>query len=243
VNLPTLSGVGPAENMVASFPSEDFMDGFVQAKELVLHAGQQLERIRLLNNDCLAAKEIKTSFLIEIKNFMENLRSALDYAAHALFDKYGTSTKAKPRIYFPYAHLSRSLAAFRQEGRVEKCIPGLQARRPDIVAKIESFQHFGSYGNQLPIFMDLTNENKHQQLTPQVEKKFWGIHMQITIPPGGTAEIPIEPKALEQFVKEHSIPVATWQGFEFATNGSMVWPTLTCSHELIRKIVDELIAM
>ncbi len=33
--------------------------------------------------------------LIEIKNFMENLRSALDYSAHGLFDKYGDKKKSK----------------------------------------------------------------------------------------------------------------------------------------------------
>ena len=99
------------------------MDGFAQAKELVRHATEHLERIRVLNNKCLAQKEVKTPFLIEIKNYMENLRSALDYVANALFAKYNSSTKANPRIYFPYAPHSQSLAEFREKKRIESCIP------------------------------------------------------------------------------------------------------------------------
>jgi hypothetical protein len=39
---------------------------------------------------------------VQIKNLVENLRSALDLAGRGLFDRYGSSSKASPKIYFPW---------------------------------------------------------------------------------------------------------------------------------------------
>ncbi|MEO5630445.1 MAG: hypothetical protein ABIR69_00990 [Nitrospiraceae bacterium] len=39
---------------------------------------------------------------MQIKNLVENLRSALDLAGRGLFDRYGSSSKASPKIYFPW---------------------------------------------------------------------------------------------------------------------------------------------
>ena len=138
---------------------------FEDAADLVQHADRQLPSIREAYEASLHAKTISPALLIEIKNLFENLRSALDFAASGVFERYGSSRKAKPKIYFPYATTSQTRTVFEQSGRIEACIPGITASRPDIVQSLLEMQHFGSYRSTwLPVFMELTNENKHQRL-------------------------------------------------------------------------------
>jgi len=147
------------------------MDYFQNAKELINHAMHSLCKIKQSYHDSLSEKIIKPPLLIEIKNFMENLRSALDYSAHGLFDKYGDKTK-KQNIYFPYAWSGLSSTDFKKMNIIDSKIPGLSISRPDIVKVIMSYQTFSSVENDwLPKFMELCNENKHQNLTPQTRKE------------------------------------------------------------------------
>lgn len=215
------------------------MDAYNHARELVLFAECQLQRVVALHAECLRDKQVKPPFLIEVKNYMENLRSALDFVAGGLFRLHG---KAEPghRCYFPYAPQKMGLVEFRAKKKVDKAIPGISAKRPDVVARIENYQHWGNHGNTLPIFMELNNENKHTQLTPQVEKEQLGFRITVTIPPKGTFEMPIEPKGLNEFLKQNQIPVIAWKGLEFETNGVVVIPFLTGTLALIRVVVNEL---
>ena len=135
---------------------------------LIEDAKNTLLEIKNSYAESLHEKEVKSKLLIKIKNFMENLRSALDFSSHYLFDKYGSSTVSNPKIYFPYAWGELDLAEFRRRNLIENKIPGLSSNRPDIAIAIEDFQHFSDEKNSwLPKFMDLNNENKHQRLTPQ----------------------------------------------------------------------------
>ena len=220
------------------------MDGFAQAKELVDHAAGQLDRIRTLYRECLDSKEIKTAFLIEIKNYMENLRSGpLYYVAHALFLKYGSSARADPKTYFPYSPLKQSAAEFRQNRRIDACIPGLTARRPTSRRRSSPTSTSARSATSCRSSWTWPMRNKHERLTPQVEKKMWGVGMTVTLPPGGTMEYPLHPAKLQEFVKAHSLPVTVCGGLEFTTTESAVDTTLIWSLELIRKIVDELSLM
>src|SRR6266404_8407252 len=79
------------------------MSAFDDAKELITHAKAELPKIRAAYESSLHAKAVSATLKVEIKNFVENLRSALDFAAHGLFDRFGNSSKADPKIYFPYA--------------------------------------------------------------------------------------------------------------------------------------------
>lgn len=110
--------------------------------QLILYAKEQFPQIKDAYNASLHAKIINPKLLIEIKNLMENLRSALDFTAHGLFEKYGTSKTSKPRIYFPYASTNQTEEQFQKSKRIDICIPGLSKNRPDIVTKILSYQHF-----------------------------------------------------------------------------------------------------
>jgi len=239
------------------------MSNFEDAKALVSHAEEELPRLKAAYEASLHEQTVKPSLLIEIKNIMENLRSALDFAAHGIFDNHGSSNRTNPKIYFPYALLTQSQAAFQSSNRIETCIPGITASRPDIVSKLESYQHFADPKNEwLPVFMDLNNENKHQRLTPQTreEKKqlklesggtsiSLGSGCSISMGPGtsiqiGGMTIPggqnISPESPARYGGQGKQTVITWVSFKFDSNGEEVLPFLAKAIQGTRRIVDEL---
>ena len=231
------------------------------AKALLAHVKQTLAKLRKEYEASLQAKEIKPDLLVDIKNVMENLRSALDYTARHLFDRYGTSSKAKPKIYFPYVQPSQTAGDFGK--RVDTCIPGLSANRPDVVAKLESYQVYASQDNGwLPIFMELNNANKHQNLAHQethtrkeLKISSGGATMamgqgasaalgpgstlkmgNVTIPGGQTFSADRPPVVHGN----GEVVVITWVSFHFTSNGEQVLPFLTRALHGVRTIVDEL---
>lgn len=160
------------------------MTYFDDAKALVEHAANEVPKLEQAYNASLSQQCVQVALLIEIKNVMENLRSALDFAAHGLFDKYGSSTRSNPNIYFPYALHTQTRAEFQASNRIEKCIPGISGSRPDIVAQLDLYQHYSHPDNGwLPVFMDLNNENKHERLTPQTREEV----RQLTLESGGSS--------------------------------------------------------
>lgn len=238
------------------------MQYFRDAKELVDHANVKLGLINNEYEKCLSSKNIDARLLIEIKNFMENLRSALDFCAHGLFEKYGSSKKKNPRIYFPYARVDHRKEDFRKNQRIESSIPGISSKR-EIVEKLESYQHFENPINKwLPLFMDLNNENKHQKLTPQTRTET----KQLNISSGNTrlslgegATLTVGKNALIQIggmtilggqsisanspartIGPGQQEVITWVSFRFATNDEPVMPLLNDALNGVDKIVKEL---
>ena len=239
------------------------MSHFDDAKSLLEHAKGKLSDIKVEYAASLSKKNIEASLVIDIKNFMENLRSALDFSTHGLFDLYGASSKANPKIYFPYAPLSQSLTEFRQNNHIEICIPGISSSRPDVVSRIESYQHFSSIDNKwLPLFIDLNNKNKHQQLTPQEKRE----SKQLNITSGGTgislgegasislgsgASIQmggmviiggqtISTNTPAQIIGSGQQAVITWAAFHFSINNEPVVPFLENALSRVNNIVNEL---
>ena len=242
------------------------MSRFDDAKSLLQHAQRKLPDIKAEYEASLSKKSIETSLLVDIKNFMENLRSALDFSAHGLFAAYGASTRSNPKIYFPYAPLSQSLTEFRHNNRIEACIPGISTSRPDVVLKLESYQHFSSADNKwLPLFMELNNENKHQQLTPQEKRE----RKQLNITSGGASislgqgasislgsgasiqiggmKIPggqtISTDSPAKTIGTGKQTIITWVSFHFSSNNEPVVPFLENAFSKVTKIVDELSAI
>ena len=235
---------------------------FDDAKELVNHAKGALPKLEQDYQSSLHDKTIKPAVLIDIKNLMENLRSALDFSAHGLFAKYGTSPKANPKIYFPYAQLGQTQAAFLAANHIENFIPGIAAR-PDVVARLNSYQHYSDPKNKrLPQFMDLNNENKHEKLTPQTRKEARQLRIEsrgtaIDLGPG--ASISMGSGASIQF-GDVVIPggqdfsgerpamvhgsgtqtVIVWVSFTFDANGETVLPFLKNAISQVEWIVNEL---
>jgi hypothetical protein len=89
------------------------MGHFEDALTVLDLAGEQLRDIKSEYDKSLQDKEVKTRLLGTIKNFMENLRSALDYSAHGLFAKYGSSPRPDPKIYFPTQRKTTPVRTFR----------------------------------------------------------------------------------------------------------------------------------
>ena len=81
-----------------------------------------------------------------------------------MFATFGGSKKSDPKVYFPCANADVDRQRFRDK-IVEHCIPGLLASRPDIVDRLETYQHFGHTGNWLLVLVELVNEHKHEQLS------------------------------------------------------------------------------
>lgn len=240
------------------------MKQFKDAIELVEHCKLAFKKIEHAYDQSLNEKEIKTTLLIEIKNFMENLRSALDYTARGIFEKYGNCSNPAPNIYFPYAWKTLDKADFRDKRIVEKAIPGINSNRPDIVIRIESFQHFENpKNNWLPIFMELNNENKHQQLTPQGKKerkklmlssngrtmtlsgkmsisKGHQMKMGNMIIPGGQTFDASNPPS---FIGEGTAEIVTWISFHFSTNNQPVLPFLKLCIAGTEAIINDLITV
>ena len=239
------------------------MSHFDDAKLLVRHAKNRISEIKKEYDDSLEKMNVEPSLLVDIKNLMENLRSALDFAAHGLFDAHGHSSKKNLNIYFPYAPLAQSLDEFRRKNRIEICIPGLSSSRPDIVMKLESYQHFTSSENKwLPLFMDLNNENKHQKLTPQVRAE----KRQLDITSGGTGITLQDGASISlgngasikmggmtilggQTITTESPAITTglgsqtitkWISFYFSTNNEPVVPFLEKAILKVEGIIDEL---
>lgn len=238
------------------------MGTFEDAKELVRHAEKEFQQIRKAYEESLQAKAASHTLLIEIKNFFENLRSALDFAAHGVFERHGSSKKTNPRIFFPYATADQTRPVFEQSGRIDTCIPGLVVSRPDIVQLLLEMQHFGSRGNTwLPVFMELTNENKHQRLSPQVRKESKKLRIsggRVAMSLGHGASISIGRRASISIggvgipggqsvsadppprVDGGKVEVITWVSFHFDSNDCPVVPLLDSALKGCRDIVNEL---
>jgi hypothetical protein len=218
------------------------MAQFDDARTLVEHSAAKLDTLRALHANCLVTRSITADFLVEVKNFMENLRSVLDYCAHGLFDKYGQSRNARPNIYFPYVTPPDDKLRFRNHV-IERSIPGLLLARPDIVETLETYQYFGNTGNWLHLFMRITNENKHEQLTPQVEKKYTVVKLSATIPAGETVKIDLTKIQLGGGPDAPYDAVAgTWTGLVFTGTSVMVMLHLENALQNVSRIVEELSA-
>jgi len=144
-------------------------DRLDDAKALIRKSEEQLKQLEGEYRASLSKKEISQELKIDIKNILENLRSALDYSASYIY-RACCSPKGSPNIYFPIAANGADVKDF--SSLANKNIPGLLGARPDIIQTLASFQQFSSKENDwLPELATLCNENKHEQLTPQQRKE------------------------------------------------------------------------
>jgi hypothetical protein len=242
------------------------MNRFEEAGELLAHAKKELPKIRKAYERSLEDQEVKVALRVEIKNLFENARSALDFAARGLYEKYGSSTRAKPKIYFPYASVDQSQVKFEKSARIESCIPGLSKARPDIVQALMEMQHFGAAKNMwLPEFMELNNENKHERLVPQIRRESKELRISsggaaislgegASISIGRGASISIGGAIISggqvfdvnrppKVGGSGSVEVLRWISFEFETNAQPVIPFLETVVSGVGAIVQQLSTM
>jgi hypothetical protein len=109
---------------------------------------------------------------VPIKNLMENLRSALDYMAHDIYETCCQAAqvaagKPNPRnIYFPYG---RTEADFKSG--VGSSLPGLSISAPVVYDLIVSVQPFRCSDDWLYSLCSILNEKKHDKLQAQVRSE------------------------------------------------------------------------
>ena len=89
--------------------------------------------------------------------------------------------------------------------------------------------------------MDITNEHKHEQLTPQLAKKYKVVEITATVPAGRTLEIDLKRIPLgggpDQPVRANTF---AWSGFEFTTTGVVVMWFLETTLPNVADVVREL---
>ncbi|MDN7895820.1 hypothetical protein QZM82_06385 [Burkholderia cepacia] len=109
--------------------------------------------------DARTDPEIKTVLRPAVKSALEQLRSALEYSAYGLYEKYCTATMNERNVYFPYA---LEEAAFNL--RMDACLKGLPAACPGAADAIRSIQPFACGDDWLPNLCNQTNFLKHKGL-------------------------------------------------------------------------------
>jgi hypothetical protein len=137
---------------------------------ILVAAIEQFESIR--NNYDRALREQSLDLRVPVKNLMENLRSALDYMAHDIYESCCQAArvaagKPDPRnIYFPYG---RTEADFRSG--VGSSLPDLSSNNTDVYDLIASIQPFRCNDNWLYDLCSILNEKKHDKLKAQARSE------------------------------------------------------------------------
>lgn len=127
------------------------------------HAQKQFAEIKTEYEGSLRAKSISAGLKIGIKNFCENLRSAMDYLAHEIYDVHCGGVNSKTRFYFPILPDRAQFA-----DRMKEWFHDLEKSSPKIWSYLESIQPYSGVNTQwLGLFNRLNNENKHDALVHQ----------------------------------------------------------------------------
>ena len=149
----------------------------------------------------LSKREVNPRTGVVIKNFCENLRSALDWLAEEIRDACGISSPRK--IYFP---ICSTRADF--DDKMKHWFPGLDTHSPDVWRYLLSMQSFSPHGESwLTEFNDVNNENKHFDLVVQTSTD---------APVGSSAARKLGPIVL----LEGSAEKGTWVEFRFGGTGT-----------------------
>jgi len=157
------------------------MHSFSDALNLIDYSKAGFNLLKVEYTRSTEHKRITLGLPIKIKNFLENLRSALDFSAHNLYEKFGNPSKPPKIIYFPYAWIGATAKEF--DKKVEIYLPGIKSSRPDIYELLNSYQYYCSDENiWLPQFMELTNANKHRKLTIQTINEIDQLVIDLSVP-------------------------------------------------------------
>lgn len=142
-------------------------------------AKAQLETLEKHYQQALQHKQIPVTLAVEVKNYLENLRAPLDYIAKEVAE----SVLGRPNLksYFPMS--TENEAAF--VSHMNRNFPGLSDASQDLYYALKSLQCYQPSGlKNLPVLSKLVNENKHNQLTPQVREENRGLSI---VFPGGAS--------------------------------------------------------
>jgi hypothetical protein len=131
--------------------------------EALLYSIQrQYEQIKKAYNNALWDKNISADLKVNVKNFFENARSVLDYLACDICEILNILSS---KIYFPIVKKDGSKENF--FGFVGRSLPNLESKNKPLFDYLESLQPYHSQMSWLGDFCEVSNNSKHQQLTPQ----------------------------------------------------------------------------
>jgi GNAT superfamily N-acetyltransferase len=129
-------------------------------KNLLAHVEKSLVNIKNTYDQSLHDQTILPFLSIDIKNTMENLRSALDYMAKDIATIVCKKDTLK-KTYFPYGENKQNF-----DSSIKKNLPNLRMADPDIHSLIESMQSHTCEDPWLYNFCQILNNNKHDSLSP-----------------------------------------------------------------------------
>lgn len=131
---------------------------------LINVSSNQLEQIK---KECQRpGKNMDDEINVSIKNYLENMRSVLDYLAEQIFKENEIQHKSeKGKTYFPI--YSRDLKSFKQN--ITKSFPNLEKQNPEIYSKLEKIQFYNDPKSRIwmEYFVNLVNEYKHKDFPKQ----------------------------------------------------------------------------
>jgi hypothetical protein len=155
--------------------------------DLLDHTDEQLALVEQLYRRSLEAKEQGKRLKPQIKNVLDNQRSALDYLAHHIYERHGalTSKGTKAKSYYPIANSPQEFDAW-----FDKNLPGVRAKRPDIADAIKRHQSWQPDHDWLKWLAGLSVESKHRILTPLENAE--GRVTTYRLPNGETIEVQTE---------------------------------------------------
>lgn len=148
------------------------MEWYDDSKACLGNAKILLSDIKMKQRLSITDDKIVASMKVDIKNFLENCRSPLDYAAQYIFEEYckeeylkKKSLKKKkvfiPKIYYPIRGEKES---FMKE--IDKIYFPLKQNKSEIINIFQKGQLFTSPRNPSLHYLNLlTNQNKHRNLT------------------------------------------------------------------------------
>jgi hypothetical protein len=222
---------------------------------LLDHASNDLKNIEQQYEQALSEKKIPTSLQIDVKNFMENLRSALDYMAHDIYEviikpeRDNTGAKAIEKIYFPYGKTENDF-----KSGLGSRLPNLQSLNPNIFAIIETIQPHKCSDAWLYEFCRIVNEKKHDTLSPQTKTErqtmtasagdasvtmpinspnfsvHQGQNVKVTL---GGVPVRFSNQGIEPLAPGLERTITTWVSFQFAGTNIQVLP-------LLKKALEEI---
>ncbi|WP_424765687.1 hypothetical protein [Paenibacillus sp. sgz302251] len=142
---------------------------FEESKLLLNQAKITLQEIESSYDHYLSLKDVSVELQLKIKDFLDKVNPALDYAAFKIFTTYCAKyvspeklNRAESIVYFPY---KKNITDF--EDYLKKVFPNLVADKPDIVDIFKKYQPFPARSKWLYYLRELVSHNKHRNFTKQ----------------------------------------------------------------------------
>ncbi len=225
---------------------------------LLDHATNDLKNIEAKYVEALTSKSIPADLQIDIKNYMENLRSSLDYVAHDIYEaviqpvRASSGQKDPKDVYFPYGRDENGF-----KSGIGAALPDLKNINTTVFDFLEAIQPHKCGDNWLYQFCRIVNEKKHDVLTPQKKTETQTMtatsgNASITMPinnpnflvqQGSGVQVTFDGvpvrlgnQGIEPLAPGLQRTITTWVSFEFADTAIVVLP-------LLKKALDNISAL